>query len=146
MLEAAKEARVERIVHVSITNPSEDSPLPYFKGKAALERAIMDSGLSYAILRPAVIYGPEDILINNIAWLLRRFPVFAVPGTGANELQPIFVEDMAQLAVEAGQQTENVVLNAVGPKAYSFEELVRMVREAVGSRSRLLHVAPAAAI
>ena len=145
LIAAAKEAGVERIVHVSITNPDEDSPLPYFKGKGTIERAIANSGLSYAILRPAVIFGPEDILINNIAWLLRHFPFFTVPGSGDYGLQPIFVEDMAELAVAAGQRNDNVMLNAVGPRTYSFNELVGLVRDTVGSRARVIHIHPAAA-
>ena len=101
LIHAAVRAGVQRFVHVSISNPSEDSSLPYFHGKAVSERAIIESGLSYAIIRPTVIFGREDILINNIAWLLRRFPVFAVPGSGDYHVQPIFVEDMAALVVEA---------------------------------------------
>jgi NADH dehydrogenase len=82
LFEAAKEAGIRRIVQISITNPSEDSRFEYFSGKAKIERMLIESGMSYAILRPAVIFGPEDILINNIAWFLRRFPVFGVFGDG----------------------------------------------------------------
>ena len=99
LFEAARRAGVRRVVHVSITNPSEDSPLEYFSGKARLERALQESGLSHAILRPTVLFGREDILINNIAWALRRFPFFAVFGDGAYRLQPIHVDDLADLAV-----------------------------------------------
>ncbi len=72
LFSAARRAGVSRVVHVSITNPSEDSPLEYFRGKALLERDLRESGLSHAILRPAVLFGGEDILINNIAWVLRH--------------------------------------------------------------------------
>jgi NADH dehydrogenase len=142
LIQAAEAAGVERLVHVSITNPSLESPLPYFSGKAEVEAAIRGSKLSYAILRPAVLFGDEDILINNIAWMLRRLPVFAIPGDGKYRLQPIFVEDLATLAVEQGQQRENAVLNAVGPETFSYDELVRLIREVVRSRSGLVHVAP----
>ena len=67
LVKAAVEAGVRRIVHVSITNASEDSPFPYFTGKGRVERVIAGSGLSYAILRPTVIFGAEDVLVNNIA-------------------------------------------------------------------------------
>ena len=103
MFEAAERAGVPRVVHVSITNPSEDSPLEYFKGKAVLERALTESGLSYAILRPNVLFGREDILINNIAWTLRKLPVFGVFGDGQYRLQPMHVDDFAALAVEQGK-------------------------------------------
>src|SRR5712691_7642734 len=127
LIKAAQEADVHRIVHVSITNPSEHSRLPYFKGKAILEQTIMDSTLSYAIIRPTVIFGDEDILINNIAWLLRRFPVFPLFGSGNYRLQPIYVEDMADIVVKAGQQTDNSIIDAVGPDIFTFEELVRLI-------------------
>lgn len=146
LIDAAAVAGVRRIVHVSITNPSLDSPLPYFRGKAVLEEAIVRSGLSYAIIRPTVIFGVEDILINNIAWLLRRFPVFAVPGSGDYRLQPIFVEDMAELAVRSGQQSENVIVDAVGPEVFTFDELVRLIAAKVGSRTWLIHVSPQLAL
>ena len=94
LIQAAKEAGVRKIVHVSIANPSLDSHLPYYSGKARVEKAIVDSGVPYAILRPTVVFGVGDILINNIAWFARRFPVFAIPGTGRYLLQPIFVEDL----------------------------------------------------
>lgn len=142
LIRAAEEAGVKRIVHISITNPLLDSPLPYFKGKAEVEEAIRSSSLSYAILRPAVVFGKEDILINNIAWLLRRFPVFAIPGAGAYRLQPIFVEDLAELAVNVGHSGENVVMDAVGPESYNYVDLIRLIRSTVGSRSRIIHASP----
>jgi uncharacterized protein YbjT (DUF2867 family) len=142
LIHAAELAGVKRIVHISITNPSSDSSLPYFRGKAAVEELIRSSSLSHAILRPAVVFGKEDILINNIAWLLRRFPVFAIPGTGNYGLQPIFVEDLAALAAEAGHSRENLVMDAVGPEIYEYEDLVRLIRSTVGSRSRIVHVSP----
>lgn len=142
MIRAAEEAGVKRIVHVSITNPSSGSSLPYFKGKAEVEDAIRSSSLSYAILRPAVVFGKADILINNIAWLLRRFPFFAIPGAGNYGLQPIFVEDLAELAVRAGSSRENIVVDAVGPETYAYSDLVRLIRSTVGSRSRLIHLSP----
>jgi len=142
LIRAAEEAGVRRIVHVSITNPSADSPLPYFKGKAEVEDAIRTSSLSYAILRPAVVFGKEDILINNIAWLLRRFPLFAIPGDGDYGLQPIFVEDLADLAVAEGHDRPNVVMDAVGPETYEYDDLVRLIRSSVGSRCRIVHLSP----
>jgi uncharacterized protein YbjT (DUF2867 family) len=142
LIHAAENAGVRRIVHVSIANPSLDSPLPYYRGKAEVEEAIRGSKLSYAILRPTVIFGAEGILINNIAWLLRRFPIFAVPGRGDYKLQPIFVEDMADLAVAASETNENVVLDAVGPEIFTFDELVKQIAVQVGRRARLIHVPP----
>lgn len=142
LIQAAKEAGVRRIVHLSIANPSIDSRLPYYSGKAQVEKAIIDSGLSYAILRPTVIFGPEDILINNIAWFARHFPVFAIPGSGDYQIQPIFVEDIANLAVDAGRKENNLILDAVGPEIFTFERLARLIATSVGSKARLVHVRP----
>ncbi len=146
LIRAAEEAGVRRIVHVSITNASAESPLPYFRGKGLLEKAIIHSSLSYAIIRPAVIFGAEDILINNIAWSLRRLPVFAVFGSGEYRLQPVFVEDMAEIAVSAAHQDENLIVDAVGPETYSFDELVRLIAEKIRSRARIIHLRPGLAL
>jgi len=140
LIAAAKDAGVRRIVHVSIANPSAESPLGYYKAKAQLEQALIDSGLSYAILRPTVIFGTEDILINNIAWFVRRFPVFGIPGDGRYRIRPIFVEDMARLIVEATEQSSNTVVNALGPETYTFDELVRLIAQNVGRSVNLMHV------
>jgi uncharacterized protein YbjT (DUF2867 family) len=142
LIQAAKEAGVRRIVHLSIANPSSDSHLPYYSGKAQVERAIIDSGLSYAILRPTVIFGAEDILINNIAWFARHFPVFAIPGSGQYQIQPIFVEDIANVAVDAGRKKDNLVIDAVGPEIFTFENLVRLIATGIGRKARLIHVRP----
>lgn len=143
LFRAAREAGVRRIVHVSIANPNPDSPWPYYRGKGRLEQVLAGSGLSYAILRPTVLFGAEDILINNIAWLLRRFPVFCIPGDGSYPVQPIFVDDFAELAVAAGRGQENIVLNAVGPETFTFADLIRLLARTVGSRARIVQVPPA---
>ena len=142
LIRAAEQAGVRRIVQISVSNPSLDSPLSYFRGKAELEEAVRGSRLSYAILRPALIFGDEDILINNIACLLRRFPLFAIPGRGDYRLQPIFVEDLAALAVDAGHRAENLIIDAVGPEIFTYNELVRLIARTVGSRARIVHLSP----
>ena len=142
LFDAAREAGVQRVVHISITNPAETSRLPYFKGKAILEQALINSGLSYCIIRPTVIFGAEDILINNIAWLIRRFPVFPIFGSGTYQLQPIYVEDMADLVVQAGQSQENGIIDAVGPDIFTFEELVRLIATKLDRKVLFPHVNP----
>jgi NADH dehydrogenase len=139
---AAKAAGVGRVVHVSITNPAEDSPLEYFRGKARLERALRESGLSYAILRPAVLFGEEGILINNIAWTLRRMPIFGIFGSGQYRLQPIFVDDLARLAVEQGEAAGNRTIEAIGPETFTYRELVATIGELIGCRRRIVSVPP----
>ncbi len=146
LLSAAAEAGVQRIVHISIANPSKDSPLPYYRGKALVEEAVLESGLSYAILRPTFIFGVEDILLNNIAWFLRRFPLFLVPGSGEYRVQPIFAEDVAELAVTAGGHRENLIMDTAGPEVFTFNQLLRLVAGSVGSKTRILHVPPGLAL
>ncbi|MCH7895620.1 MAG: NAD(P)H-binding protein [candidate division NC10 bacterium] len=143
---AAREAGVRRIVHISITNPSEDSSMEYFRAKAGLERALVESGLSYAILRPAVLFGTDDILINNIAWFLRQFPVFAVPASGRYTLQPVYVEDMADIAVKAAHHGTNTIIDAAGPEIYTYKDLVTLIAKTIGSSTRIIHVPPTLAL
>ena len=134
LFDAARDAGVRRIVHVSVTNPDPNSPLPYFRGKGQVEEDLRGLGVSYAILRPTVLYSTEDILLNNIAWTIRKFPVVLLPGTGNYGIQPVFVEDMAELAVEASRGCENIEFDAVGPEVFTYAEMVKMVRDKTGSK------------
>jgi uncharacterized protein YbjT (DUF2867 family) len=137
---AARAAGVERIVHISITNPSITSPYPYFRGKAEVERVLAEVGLPYAVLRPAILFGGDGVLLNNIAWLLRHLPVFAVGGTGTYRIRPIHIDDLARLCVTVGAQRTTTVIDAVGPQRPTFGELVDQIRTAVGSRARVIHL------
>jgi len=140
LFSAAKRAGVQRIVHVSITHPSVDSPFAYFRGKALVEAALAEEGVSYGILRPAILFGGDGVLLNNIAWLLRHFPVFAIGGRGDYRIRAIHVDDLAQLCVAKGAERSDTVTDAVGPDRPTFVELVSSIRRAVGSRARLMHV------
>lgn len=147
---AAQQAGVRRVVHVSITNPSEACALEYFRGKARLERELISSGLAYSILRPAVLFGREDILVNNIAWTLRRFPVFGVFGDGQYRLQPIYVDDLAELAVREGRSpvppesrdNENRIVDAIGPETFTFRGLVQTIGAVIGRPRPTISVSP----
>lgn len=140
LFHAAKQAGIQRIVHVSITHPSVNSPLPYFLGKALVERALAESDVSYAIVRPAILFGGNGVLLNNIAWLLRRLPVFAIGGRGDYRIRGIHVDDLAHLCLAKAAETHDSVTDAVGPERPTFTELVDAVRHAVGSHARLVHV------
>ncbi len=144
LFEAARQAGVRRVVHISITNPSETSSLEYFSGKARLEKALIESGMSYAILRPTVLFGKEDILINNIAWGLRHLPVFGVFGDGQYKLQPIYVDDLAELAVSYGARRDNCIVNAIGPETFTYRDLVATIGRYIGVRRPILSVPPLA--
>jgi uncharacterized protein YbjT (DUF2867 family) len=142
LIDAARRAGVRRFIHISITSANPDSPLPYFRGKGHVERYLMDSGLSYGILRPAIIFGPEDILLHNIAWMLRRLPLFTIPGDGGYHVQPVAVTDLAQLAVDASDDRRDTAIDAVGPELFTFNELVALLARTVASKARIIHVSP----
>jgi nucleoside-diphosphate-sugar epimerase len=142
LFQAAKDAAVRRIVHVSITNPDLRSDLPYFRGKAELESALTSLGLSFCILRPAVLFGKEDVLINNIAWSLRHFPVFGVFGAGQYKLQPIYVDDLASAAVEKAAAGQNEIINAIGPETFTYRQLVETVQKSLGLKRLVLSIPP----
>ena len=139
LFEAAAKAGVGKIVHFSVTNAASDSRLPYFRGKGQVEESLRRVGVPYAILRPTLVFGEGDILVNNIAWALRRFPVFPVYGGGDYPVQPVYAGDLAEQAVEAGSQRGNSVSDAAGPETMSFEALLRLLTVALGVHSRLVH-------
>ncbi len=142
LFECAKAAGVKRVIHTSITNPSELSPLEYFNGKALLERALRRSGISHAILRPAVLFGDEDILINNIAWTLRLLPIVGVFGQGDYRLQPIFIDDFAKLAVDQGASQKDCTIDAIGPETFTYRELVGQIGAIIGKPRPIIGVPP----
>lgn len=142
LIAAARRAEVRRLVHVSVVNASETAPTAYFRAKAHAEGHVRESGLSYAIVRPTLTYGSGDILVNNLCWVLRRFPAFAVPGDGHSRLQPVHVDDVAAIAVDAGRQTTDLTTDAAGPETLIFDDFVRLLASAVGRRVRLVHLPP----
>jgi NADH dehydrogenase len=143
LVRAAADAGVKRIVHISVSNPSLGSPLAYYAGKAKTEEVVKESGLSWGIVRPTLVFAGGDILINNIAWMLRRMPVFGIPGDGSYRVQPVSGEDVADIAVWAGAQTSDVTVDAAGPEIVTFAELIDQVAIAVNRRPRLFNISPA---
>jgi NADH dehydrogenase len=143
---AAITAGVSRVVHVSVSNPSVSSPLDYYRGKAKVENIVRGLGASHAIVRPTLVVGPHDILVNNIAWFLRRFPVFAMPGSGAYRVQPITLDDLGEIVADAAADRTSATFDAAGPETMTFEALVRALSDAVGRRRRIVHLPPAVAL
>ena len=142
LFEAAKRVGVGRIVHFSVTNVSSGSGLPYFRGKAQVEDMLKGLGVPYAIIRPTLVFGVGDLLLNNMAWALRRFPVFPVYGSDDYPVQPVYVEDLAAQAVEAGSLSESSVADAAGPDTLSFEALLRLLASSMDVRRWFLHTSP----
>lgn len=145
LAEAAREAGVRKIVHISATNSFLDSTTPFCRGKAHQERAIIDSGVPYAILRPTLIYGKEDILVNNIAWFIRTFPFFTVPGSGDYRVQPIYVDDVAEAAVGMAMRSDLPIEDIGGPEIFTFNDLIRTMGETIGLKVRIVHIPPSLA-
>ena len=143
---AAQRAGVRRIVHISVANPDANSPFPYFRGKARTEEVLRAVGVSHAVVRPTLVFGPDDILVNNIAWALRHIPVFLIAGDGRSGVQPVSVHDTASICVQAGAHDDDVVLDAAGPQSWPFEDFVRLVRREVGGRARVWHSPPRIAL
>ena len=143
LIALAREAGVHKIVHVSVSNARENSELPYYANKGRIERLVRESGVDYTILRPAIVVGPGDILVNNIAYFLRRLPLFTVFGRGDYRVQPITLDAFADVAVEAieGARSGETVPVA-GPRDWMFLDMVRAIRTAIGSRAAIVH-APA---
>jgi NADH dehydrogenase len=140
---AARRAGVSRVVHLSIANPSIDSSLPYYRGKALVERALAEVDVSYSIVRPTWIFGGDrEVLANNIAWILRHMPLFAVPGDGRYTVQPIHVDDLARICQEAADAEGDTIVDAAGPETLTFDQLVRAIRRAVGARAPIVHLPP----
>ena len=142
LFEAAAKAGISRIVHISVSNASSGSSLPYFKGKGQVEESLKGLGVPYAIIRPTLTFGRGDLLLNNMAWALRRFPFFPICGNGNYPVQPIYAGDLADQAVAAASQAGNSVSDAAGPETLSFEALLRLIASSMGVPCRLVHTPP----
>ena len=147
LFDAAAQAGVARIVYVSILHADTASPYPYFSGKGEVERHLAATGVPYAIARPSILFGSSaghgvaaSVLLNNIAWLLRRLPAFGIGDGGGYRVRPIHVDDLARLCCELSGRDGNVTVDAVGPDAPTFREMVTAIRSATGSRSLLVPV------
>jgi NADH dehydrogenase len=134
LLGAAKEAGVARVVHVSVSNAALGTNLGYYAGKNRVESYIRAELDNYAIVRPTLVVGPNDVLSNNIAWFLRHFSFFPVPDGGGCRMQPITLADTARIIVEAGESQENQQIDAAGPDIMSFREYLLLLQTACGVR------------
>jgi len=142
LFNCAKRAGIKKIVHISVTNPIENDNLPYYKGKALQETALRELGIDYAIVRPSLVFGKEDILVNNIAWTIRKFPVVPIFGSGKYRVQPIFVEDLASIAVEASSAAGSQTLDAIGPETFTYDEFLELIARELNRNIYFVHTSP----
>ena len=143
LFRACKIAGVKKIVHISVTNPNLDSPYSYFKGKAVVEELLKRSGVPYTILRIAWMYEEGDILVNNIAWILKRLPIFGVFGGGSYKLQPVSLRTLGKVAVEnryLGDKTINInkIIDVIGPETYTYYEFVSLINKSIKAKTLIL--------
>jgi uncharacterized protein YbjT (DUF2867 family) len=146
LFDCAKKAGIRKIVQISVTNPSKGDELPYYRGKALQERILRESGVDYAIVRPTLVFGKEDILVNNIAWTIRKFPVVPIFGSGKYRVQPIFVEDLANIAVQASMAGGQQMMDAVGPESFTYNQFLRLIAREIKRRVLFVHIPPSIGI
>lgn len=142
LIEAAAVAGVERIVQMSVIKPSPESPYAYFRAKAEVERLARSTGVPVACVRPALVFGPDAPLFENLAWILRRAPLFGVAGDGSYRVRPVHVDDVADLCVDLGSRSNDVTVDAVGPERPTYIDMVRALRDAIGCRTRIVRMNP----
>ena len=146
LFSCAKNAGVEKIVQISVTNPSEDDPLPYYRGKAYQEKTLKDTGVEYVIVRPTLVFGQEDILVNNIAWTIRKFPIVPIFGSGGYKVQPVFVEDLATIAVDASRTSGSQTIDAIGPETFTYQAFLRLIAKELNRKITFFHTPPSIGI
>ena len=143
LFEAAQKAGVKKVVHFSVSKPHDAPNWPYFIGKADTETCLIQSGLNYTILRPTLFFGGNrNVLVNNIAWLLRSFPIFGIFGDGTYPVQPVHIEDVAKIAIEYGQEDSNKIVDVAGPEIYTYKEFVLAIKQALGITRMIVQIPP----
>ncbi|MBN1667949.1 MAG: NAD(P)H-binding protein [Anaerolineales bacterium] len=146
LFRCAKAAGVKKVVHISVTNPAENDALPYYQGKALQEKALRESGLDYAIVRPTLVFGKEDILVNNIAWTIRKFPVIPIFGSGQYQVHPVFAGDLAKIAVDAARLSQNQIMDAIGPETFTYAAFLKLLATELDRKPVFIHLPPAVGI
>ena len=143
IFEAAKEAGVRRVVFFSVAHPEQAPKWSYFRGKVITEKTLRDCGISHAIVRPTVLFGGgRNVLVNNIAWMLRYIPVFGLFGWGNYSIQPIHVRDVARIAIELGAREDDITRDVAGPETFIYKDFIKLIAQSMGVR-RLLVPMPA---
>ena len=143
IFEAAIEAGVRRVVFFSVAHPEQAPKWSYFRGKVITENTLRDCGISHAIVRPTVLFGGgRNVLVNNIAWMLRYIPVFGLFGWGNYSIQPIHVRDVARIAIELGARDDDITRDVAGPETFIYKDFIKLIARSMGVR-RLLVPMPA---
>ncbi len=142
LFDSAKFSGIKKIVHISVTNHSESDALPYYRGKALQEKMLRELGIPFSIIRPTLVFGKEDILVNNIAWTIRKFPVIPIFGPGDYKIQPVFVEDLASIAIECAVENKSEILDSIGPETFTYKEMLQVMASVLNRDVKFIHVWP----
>ncbi|MGH7098760.1 MAG: complex I NDUFA9 subunit family protein [Stellaceae bacterium] len=136
----AREAGVERLVHLSALGADPRSPSAYARSKAAGEQAVRDAFPTASILRPSVVFGPEDQFFNRLAMMAMIAPALPLIGGGHTRFQPVYVGDVAEAAIRALSEPAAAgrTYELGGPKVYTFRELVELLLAEVRRRRLLI--------
>ena len=132
----AKRAGTERLVHVSGLGADPGSDSAYVRARGIGESFVREAFDGVTILRPSVIFGPDDSFLSRLAGMARNAPILPLFGNGGTRLQPVFVEDVAEACVKvlADPATRCRVYELGGPRVYTYRELVRSVMDRIGRR------------
>ena len=135
-------AGVERLVHVSGIGSDAASPSLYIRKRGEGELAVRGAFAGATLVRPAVMFGPDDAFLTTVLKLLRRLPIYPMFGRGLTRLQPAYVEDVAEAIARAlqGAQTQAITYECGGPRVYSYAELLRAVAHEAGLKPILIPI------
>jgi len=138
----AEKAGVKKLVYVSAIGAAQDPKYPYWHAKWQAEQAVAASNLNYTILRPSLVFGPEDDFFNRLQRLIRRAPIVPVAGDGKTRFQPIWVEDVVSCVVACLNEGvhDREIVEIGGSEYYTYNEIIDLIRRKVGTRKPKVHV------
>ena len=138
---AAKQAGVARFVYVSGVGAAQDAAKHWFVSKWKAEEAVRTSGITFVIVQPTWVYGPEDVALNRFMGFAKRLPFVPTFGNGQQMMQPIFIDDLAKIIADALEKPEanDQTFEAGGPERLSMDDVVRTALEVSGKKRPILH-------
>jgi uncharacterized protein YbjT (DUF2867 family) len=138
----AKQAGIRRFVHISGIGANTASPSPYIRSRGEGEAAVQTAFSGAVIVRPAVMFAPDDAFLTTILQLLRSLPAYPIFGDGRTRLQPVHADDVAAAIAQILRQSQKPypVYELAGPRVYSYEELLRTIARIAGMRPVLMRM------
>jgi len=146
LAEEARKAGAERLIQISGIGADATSSSPYIRARGQGEQAVRAAFPNAEVIRPAVMFGPDDAFLNTLVQLLRRLPIYPMFGRGQTRLQPADVEDVGEAVARLMQRTpaEAIMVECGGPRVYTYEELLRTIGSAANMKPVLAPVPLAA--